>query len=144
MNIDIKTKNITLNQPLTVFCRKVASELEKFLNVLEDTGSGMGATAKGWIEIGKTTLHHRKGPYFRAECQIFLPGRNIRAEAESEDLRQAVNQVRDEVQRQLKAYKEKSIARRKRGQRQIKKTLNLTTQAQVDRPRGARVREEGI
>lgn len=100
MNIDFKTKNINLNAPLKNFCQRAISELEKFVRISK-------TEPNGWMEIGKTTLHHRKGPYFRAECQIFLPGRSLRAEATAKYLREAITQVKDKMQRQLKKYKEK-------------------------------------
>jgi ribosomal subunit interface protein len=144
MQIDIKTKNISLNQPLRTFCERVAEDLEKRVNLVEKEEGGMKATVKGWMEIGKTTLHHNKGPFFRAECQIFLPGKKIRAEAEAVDLRVAITEVKDETQRQLKEYKEKIIAQRRRGQRKIKKSLSLSPKAKIKRPKGARTREESI
>lgn len=65
-----------------------------------------------WAEIEKTTRHHRKGPFFRAECQIGLPGKkSIRAEAENEDLKLAVVEIKDKLQRQLKRYKNKLRAK---------------------------------
>ena len=144
MQIDIKTKNISLNQPLRAFCERVVGDLEKKINTIEKEEDGMKATVKGWMEIGKTTLHHNKGPFFRAECQIFLPGKKIRAEAEAIDLRVAITEVKDEIQRQLKEYKEKIIAQRRRGQRKIKKSLSLSPKAKIKRPKGARTREESI
>lgn len=144
MQIDIKTKNISLNQPLRAFCERVVGDLEKKINTIEKEEDGMKATVKGWMEIGKTTLHHNKGPFFRAECQIFLPGKKIRAEAEAIDLRVAITEVKDETQRQLKEYKEKIIAQRRRGQRKIKKSLSLSPKAKIKRPKGARTREESI
>jgi len=144
MQIDIKTKNISLNQPLRAFCERVVGDLEKKINTIEKEEDGMKATVKGWMEIGKTTLHHNKGPFFRAECQIFLPGKKIRAEAEAVDLRVAITEVKDETQRQLKEYKEKIIAQRRRGQRKIKKSLSLSPKAKIKRPKGARTREESI
>ena len=137
MQIDIKTKNISLNQALRVFCEKTAGSLEKYIHLFE-------TEASGWMEIGKSTLHHRKGPFFRAECQIFLPGKKLRSESEHELLRVAIIEVKDDIQRQLKEYKNKIKAKQKRGQRQLKKSLNLSPQARIKRNKGARVREEGI
>ncbi|MBI2042152.1 MAG: ribosome-associated translation inhibitor RaiA [Candidatus Nealsonbacteria bacterium] len=100
MNIDLKTKNINLDPPLRNFCQRVIVDLEKYIRISK-------TVPNGWMEIGKTTLHHKKGPHFRAECQIFLPGRSLRAEATARYLREAITQVKDKMQRQLKKYKEK-------------------------------------
>jgi len=70
-----------------------------------------------WMEVGKETLHHKKGPFFWAECQMRFPGKSIRSTARAENLELAVNEVKDELQRELKEYKEKMMAKEKRGAR---------------------------
>jgi len=67
---------------------------------------------EAWVEIGKESRHHQKGPYFLAECQMRFPKKSLRSVAESEDLRQAITEVKDELQRELKQYKTKLIAHR--------------------------------
>ena len=73
--------------------------------------------AEAWMEVGKETLHHKKGPFFWAECQMRFPGKSIRSTARAENLELAVNEVKDELQRELKEYKEKIMAKEKRGAR---------------------------
>ena len=58
MKITIKTTNLKLNQALKNFIEEKVNSLEKFSK----------KTIEAWVEIGKTTLHHQKGPFFRAEC----------------------------------------------------------------------------
>ena len=72
---------------------------------------------EAWMEVGKETLHHKKGPFFWAECQMRFPGKSIRSTARAENLELAVNEVKDELQRELKEYKEKIMAKEKRGAR---------------------------
>ncbi len=60
-----------------------------------------------WVEIGRTTRHHQKGDIFRAEAQMRFPGKSIRAESERDDLKLAITEVKDELQRELKKYKGK-------------------------------------
>ena len=137
MNIDLKTKNINLDSSLRIFCQRVIGELEKFIRISK-------TEPNGWMEIEKTTRHHKKGPYFRAECQIFLPGRSLRAEATAKYLREAITQVKDEMQRQLKDYKNKLSTKQKRGQREFKKSLNFASAAKLRSRKGERIREESI
>ena len=73
--------------------------------------------AEAWMEVGKETLHHKKGPFFWAECQMRFPGKSIRSTARAENLKLAINEVKDELQRELKEYKEKMMAKEKRGAR---------------------------
>jgi len=150
MKIIIKTKNITLSPALQEFIEEKINSLEKFLNIFGEEKYLNHFFSKGkpkieaWVEVGKETQHHRKGKIFRAECQLRLPGKSIRSESNSKDLRMAVCEVKDELQRELKRYKNKITAKKKRESRTFKKSLKLAKAAQTVRKKGARVREEGI
>lgn len=94
----IKATNFELTKALEDFIEEKIGGLEKLITV---------QPAKIFVEVGKTTFHHRKGPFLRAECQISLPGKKIlRAEAENKNLKSAIIEVREEIERQLKSYKE--------------------------------------
>jgi len=149
MKIIIKTTNLKLNQALKNFIEEKIGSLEKFSKIFYqkyfNSFFGKGKPRiEAWVEIGKTTLHHQKGPFFRAECQMRFPGRSLRATALSKDLRLAITEVKDELQRQLKQYKNKLTAQTKRKQRCFKKSLRLHPSANFKRKKGARIREEGI
>ncbi|PIS39369.1 MAG: ribosomal subunit interface protein [Candidatus Nealsonbacteria bacterium CG08_land_8_20_14_0_20_38_20] len=127
MKIVIKTTNIKLDQALEDFIERKINDLEKFAKVFQGEEYFNGYYGKGkprveaWVEIGKETLHHKKGPYFYTECQMRFPGRSLRSTANSPDLRLAICEVKDKLQRQLKQYKEKAGAKTKKGQRSPKK-----------------------
>jgi ribosomal subunit interface protein len=152
MKVVIKTKDIKLDRALEDFIERKINDLEKFASVFQGEKYFNGYYGKGkprveaWVEIGRTTRHHKKGPYFYAECQMRFPGRSLRATSSSFDLRLAVCEVKDELQGQLKQYKEKVIARRKRGERVLKKDLKLdpATRREIEKVKGTRIREEGI
>lgn len=151
MKVVIKTKDIKLDRALEDFIERKINDLEKFAKVFQGEKYFNGYYSKGkprieaWVEIGRATTHHKKGPYFYAECQMRFPGRSLRATSDSFDLRLAVCEVKDELQRQLKQYKEKVIARRKRGERVLKKDLKLdpATRFGIEKIKGSRIREEG-
>lgn len=149
MKIVIKTKNLKLDKVLRQYIREKLNSLEKFSKILYDKQKyfnsfyGKGKPrVEAWVEIGKTTLHHRKGKVFRAECQIRFPGKSIRSTARRKNLRLAISQVKDELQRQLKQYKNKIMAQTKRRQRILKKEIRLSPRARFYRK--GRIREEGI
>lgn len=153
MKIVIKTKNLKLNQALRQYIREKINSLEKFLKILYDKEKYFNSFYKkgkprveAWVEIGKTTLHHQKGRVFRAECQMRLPGKSVRATAQRKDLRLAIDEVKDELQREIKKYKNKLIAQTKRSQRRLKKILHLAPSARFKKRkrRRIRIREEGI
>jgi len=113
MKIIIKATNIKLTEALEEWVRMKLEPLARFEKSLEEKDVLPSLREKPrveiWTEIGKTTYHHRKGDVFRAEIQIRLPKKSIRAEAVSDDLRAAIVEARDETARQLKRYKEKFL-----------------------------------
>ena len=148
MKIIIKTKDIKLNQALRQWIRMKLDPLEKFSKILYseiyfDHFFGKGKPrVEAWVEIGKESLHHRKGPVFWAECQMRFPRRSLRSTVCSKDLRIAITEVKDELQRQLKQYRNKLTAQTKRRTRVFKKELKLAPQARFWRK--GRIREEGV
>ena len=141
MKIVIRTKNIKLNRALEDFIEKKINDLERFSEIFDEKKYFNGYFGKGkprveaWVEVEK------EGLFFRAECQMRLPGRSLRSGVQAKDLKLAIVEVKDELQRQLKQYKSKLIAKTKRRQRVLKKELRLSPAARFYR-RG-RIREEG-
>lgn len=65
------------------------------------------------VEIGKSTRHHRNGPVFYAEINLRISGHLLRATCSHEDLRNAIVDAKDELQQQIKKFKEKINAKRR-------------------------------
>ncbi len=146
MKIIIKTKNFKLTRALKILVEEKISLLEKFIKVLYngarfDSGK-VKSEIQAFVEVGKETLHHKKGPYFKTECQIRFSGKSIRAEATSRDLRMAVDKVKDELQRELKKEKGKGTAVKKRRARALKREVKISPQARFGRK--GRIRQEGL
>jgi len=78
----------------------------------------------------------------------------LRSIAQRKDLKLAITEVKDELQRELKQYKEKLTAQTKRRARVLKKELKLSPSARLNFEknlggqarfyRKGRIREEGI
>lgn len=98
MKIDIVTKNISLDEPLQVFIEDKIGGLDKLI------GNNKSAAR---VEIGKPSRHHKSGRVFRAEANIRMGGVLLRASCEHEDLRNAIVDVKDELQEQIRKFKEK-------------------------------------
>ena len=104
MKINISTKNITLDDPLKVFVEQKIGSLDKYLK---------GSPVQAQVEIGKPSRHHRTGSVFRAEANLKVGSKLMRAEAMHIDLRAAIVEVKDELQAQIKKFKEKKSDIRK-------------------------------
>lgn len=59
------------------------------------------------VEVGRPSKHHKTGPVFYAEANLKVGGKLIRANKEDFDLYAAINKVRDELEIQVKKFKEK-------------------------------------
>ena len=101
MKLIISTKNISLDDPLRVFVEDKIGGLEKFIkdpnNLVEIR-----------VEIGRPSQHHRSGKVYYAEANMKIGGKLLRADAKDLDLRTAIVEVKDELQRQIKKMKGKT------------------------------------
>ena len=128
MRIIIKATNIVLTKSLRSFIIQKFGELEKFLEDIlkkQDILDGQKPRTQAFVEVGKPSRHHHKGNVFYAEAQIPLPGKGVRSTAEREDLRMAIIEVKDELQRLLKKYKKSQIQKREKVQRRVKKRFKI-------------------
>ena len=77
------------------------------------------------IEIELETRHHKKGKIWRAEVNLSLPKAFLRAEAEAEDIRSAIDLVQAELSTELRKYKEKRAGKNRRRQRIVREELKV-------------------
>lgn len=118
MKIEIKYTNINSSDSARAYVEQKIGQLQKFINIKSGAPIGGRETVEARVELERTTRHHRKGQVFRAEAQINAPGRNlIRAESLQPDLYLAIDEVKDELQRQLMQYKDKQRSNRLRDAR---------------------------
>ena len=99
MKIIISTKNISLDEPLEVFVQEKIGGLDKVIGNDKSTAR---------VDIGKPSRHHNSGRVFRAEVNLSMGGVLLRASCEHEDLRNAIVDVKDELQQQIKKLKGRS------------------------------------
>jgi len=123
MKITIRAKNLNLSQDLKEYVEeKIAKDIGKLL-VHERSPIEIG------VELIRVTRHHQKGKVFRAEVQVVLHGHKVVAEAGAESIKQAIDQVKDELEREIKHHRGKETTlSRKRG-RFLKKLLYLSSLA---------------
>ncbi|MEA3249549.1 MAG: ribosome-associated translation inhibitor RaiA [Patescibacteria group bacterium] len=106
MNFDIKTKDIELTDAIFVAVEEKMSKLDAMLE-------RFGESVTVEVEVGKTTQHHAKGPFFRAEVHVRLPNKPVYAHAENEDMYMAVREARDKAKRQILDYKDTLESKKK-------------------------------
>ncbi|MBU4274604.1 ribosome-associated translation inhibitor RaiA [Patescibacteria group bacterium] len=129
MKIIIRSKNIEPSKSIDTFIEEKIGGLKKFINILRKEGTIGKPLVEVFVEVEKETRHHQKGPFFRVEVQMHLPGKSIRCEATREDLRSAIVEVKDEMQQEIKRYKLRKIDLRRRQARSLKKSLHIAPDA---------------
>lgn len=116
MQIKIKASNIDLTPAISDYAEKRIRMLEKFMG--ENVGSALAE-----IEVGKITHHHRQGDIFRAEVNIRTGEGKFRAVSEGEDLYSSIDDVKDEIEREIISYKDKKRTLFKKGASVVKDIL---------------------
>ncbi len=117
LKIDIYTKDVELTPALQEYVNRKVGSLEKF--------SKNKVPFQVSVELDRTTHHHYKGYVFRAELQMQVPGGLLRSESVKEDLRMAIDEAKNELERELKQTKDKRKDLVKRGGRFLKSILNF-------------------
>jgi ribosomal subunit interface protein len=107
MEFDIKTKDLDLTDAIFDSVREKMNKLDALLE-------RFGESVSVEVEVGKTTQHHAKGPFYRAEVHVRLPNKLIYADSENEDMYMAVREARDKAKRQIVDYKEELESKKKR------------------------------
>ena len=116
MEIIIKSKNLELTTDLQEFIEEKIGGLKKFINILKEDKTEKGKTlSEFFVEVEKENKHHRKGNIFKAEARVHLPGKTLIAVSQRDDLKQAIVEIKDELQQEIKKYKlkKKEVAIRK-------------------------------
>ncbi len=112
MHIDIRGSNMEVSGAIDSYIRKKCEAFQKLLTNV--SGSRL------YIEVEKTTDHHRHGDVFRAEFNLELSGDQLRAEAVSQDVYAATDEVKDDLLEKIKSRKDKRLTLFKRGHQKIK------------------------
>ncbi len=127
MKFSIKTKNLELTEEIENYLNKKLEGLKKF------TSNFNQGLLKGAVEIGRTTKHHQTGDIFRAEINLSINGKLFRAESEQESLYAAIDEVRDDLELEIKKFKEKKGTIFIRGARSIAKKMKISLLARFKR-----------
>lgn len=111
MKINIKAST-DLTPSLKTYVENKLAPLAKFVKRFDETGE-----AEIWLEISRTTRHHRKGDVFIAAADLRLPRKILRAEEYAEDIRTAIDRARDTLRLEIEKYKKRFTSPRRAGRR---------------------------
>lgn len=114
MIINIKATNIELTPAIEGYINKKLESLSKF---------GGGGEVSVYVEVGKTTNHHKQGELFKAEINLGLNGKKFFTDSEKDDLYKAIDEAEQDLIRQITYKKDKEKTLFKRGAISVKKML---------------------
>lgn len=101
MQIHIKATNLELTDALKEYADAKVGGLATYLSRWEKEGE-----VETWVEVARTTNHHKKGDVFSAVIDVRLPGKTLRASETEWDVRIAIDRAHDTLQREITKYKE--------------------------------------
>jgi ribosomal subunit interface protein len=115
MKITLLTTNIELED-------KIAKYLDKKLMALEKLIDPKDTSALAAVEIERITKHHRKGKIYRAEINLHTAAYgSLRAEGSGEIFEAAIDEMKQDILRELRTSKSKLISSSRSGFREIKR-----------------------
>ncbi|MFH1253738.1 MAG: ribosome-associated translation inhibitor RaiA [Candidatus Uhrbacteria bacterium] len=99
----IKATNMEMTEAIENYVREKLESLDKLMVDFQPE-------PEAGVEVGKTSDHHAKGPFFFAEANLSVPGNNLlRARVEVEDLYEAIDLMKDDLRRQVVDFKDKLV-----------------------------------
>lgn len=114
MNVSLKGTGIEIAKSIReYFDEKIVRLVEKL--VKKDDG-----LIKLDLEAERTTRHHRHGKIFRAEAKLSIGSLVLYADAVGENLHEAIDLLEEELEKEIKKFKGKRVARERKGARALK------------------------
>lgn len=109
--MNIKATGIELTPDILAYAEKRLSKVDKYISASDPVMA---------LEIGRVTQHHRQGEVFRAEVRIVGGGADYYAAKEANDLRAAIDEVKDEIIQEVNKDKGRRTTLMRRGGRMVK------------------------
>jgi putative sigma-54 modulation protein len=115
MQKNIKATGIEITPAISDYVERKFSAFDRFV---QDENSSLCN-----VEVGKTTNHHKQGDVFRAEVNLRISGKNFFAASEKDDLYAAIDEVKDDILREITTEKDRSTTVMRRGALKLKNIL---------------------
>lgn len=115
-NVKMRGDGIEITDAVLGYANKKVEVFEKYIKE---------GDTEFFVEVSKTTAHHKQGDVFRAEFDVTIEGKQFRSEAEGNDLYAAIDEAKDELLKEIRNAKDKGDTLFKRGARKIKSLLRF-------------------
>jgi ribosomal subunit interface protein len=119
MKINLLSKNIVLTPEIEKYISKKITNLSKLLGKIEKKDGGVVMN----FDVSKSSRHHRSGAVFHADCLVRIKGKRFYSSADEEDLYAAIDQVKENLFREISQYKDRKQTLYRRGAKSVKKMM---------------------
>jgi len=129
MNVTLQGTNVELTDDIRSF---VDRKLAESLKVLGDMNRDAVFVD---VELEETTRKNQdrdNQQLFRAEANVKIPGRLIRAEESAQDLEQAIVSMKHTLTRELRKWHDRMVDESRKGARKAKEKFGLAASARAD------------
>lgn len=109
MKIDIKATHFELTESVRACVVEKLGSLEQLVAKF-DEGNSLDLR----VEVGRTTQHHHKGDVFRAEANLRLPGKLLRAVHKDADIHRSIDAVKKIMKLEIEKYKDIAVTKKRR------------------------------
>ena len=116
MKITTKATNITISPEIADYLDKKIKSFEKFIDASDES-------IIIDVELGRSTRHHQTGDIFRAEFNLHMAGKSMRAVSETPDLHASIDEAKDQMLHELRNFKTKRQHFLRRGSQKLKEML---------------------
>ena len=116
MKSDIRTDNLTLTPAIEQYLATRIKSIAKLIDPNDES-------ARGEVLLAKISDHHLHGLIFQAEINLHIAGWYGRAEASGSDLYMVINEMKEEIIRQLRSHKKKQKTLSNKEGRKVKDWL---------------------
>lgn len=123
MKINLQAKNMELTEAIHDYVEKRVTNLGKLLSTFENNGGEIVVN----FEVGKSTNHHKSGDVFHSDCLININGKEFYSSSDKEDLYEAIDEIKENLFRDISKNKDKKLSLFHRGARKIKNTIKGLT-----------------
>lgn len=114
--VNYNTNNLEVDAPLQALCEKKINTLQKFFQKYTDVAVDVEFHKDGASKSGKQ---------YRVGVNLLLDGERFYASATEESFEQAIDEVRDELDKELRRANDKKTSVIRRGGRALKSMLRF-------------------
>ncbi len=119
MKINFQAKNIEITEAIHDYAEKRVTNLGKLLSEIEERDGEVIVL----FSVSKTTHHHKGGEVFHADCSINIKGKKFYSSVVRQDLYEAIDEVKENLFREISRNKDRKQTLFKRGATSVKKMM---------------------